>query len=113
MFLSIQPVCVLVGAVKPFMFKVIIDMHGLIAIIGNCFGFASVGLFFFLSSFVLFSCDLMAKFSVVFEFLFLYVCVYLLYWVGQSVHLGLSEDLNELFGQPNRFLISGYHEVLI
>ena len=66
-----------------------------------------------LSSFPLFSCDLMANFSVMFEFLFLYLCVYLLYWVGQSVHLDLSEDLNELFGQSNRFLVSGYHEVLI
>ena len=54
----------------------------------------------------------MAKFSVVSEFLFLYLCVYLLYWVGQSVHLGLSEDLNECLGQLNRFLVSGY-EVLI
>ena len=54
----------------------------------------------------------MAKFSVVSEFLFLYLCVYLLYWVGQSVHLVLSEDPNECFGQLNRFLVSGY-EVLI
>ena len=56
----------------------------------------------------------MANFSVVSEFLFFFnLYVYLLYWVGQSVHLGLSEDLNELFGQLNRFLVSGYHEVLI
>ena len=55
----------------------------------------------------------MVKFSVVSEFLFLYLCIYLLYWVCQGVHLGLSEDLNELFGQPNRLLVSGYHEVLI
>ena len=54
----------------------------------------------------------MAKFSVVSEFLFLYLCVYLLYWVGQSVRLGLSEDLNECLVQLNRFLVSGY-EVLI
>jgi len=57
--------------------------------------------------------DLVATFSVMFEFIFLYLCVYLMYWVGQSVHLGLSEDLNELFGQPNRFLVSSCHEVLI
>ena len=101
----------MVGAVNPFIFKVIIDIHVLIAIFGNCFEFVSVGLFS--SSFVLFSCDLMATSSVVFEFIFLYLCVYLLYWVGQSVHLGLSEDLNELFGQPNRFLVSSCHEVLI
>ena len=93
------------------MFKVIIDIHVLIAIFGNCFRFVSVGLFS--SSFVLFSCDLVATFSVMFVFIFLYLCVYLLYWVGQSVHMGLSEDQNELFGQPNRFLISGCHEVLI
>ena len=113
MILSIQPVWMehLVGAFNPFMFKVIIDKHVLNTIFGNCFGFISVGLF---SSFpLLSSCDLMAKFSVVSEFLFLYLCMYLLYWVCQSVHLRLSEDLNVLFGQPNRFLVSGYHEVLI
>ena len=46
--------------------------------------------FFFPSSFVLFSCDLMTIFSVVFGFIFL-LCVYIY----------------------DRFLVCGYHEVLI
>ena len=71
--------CLFVGAFNPFTFKVIINMYILVNChFVNCFGFVFAGLFSPLSSFVLFSCDLMTVLSVMFQFLFSFPCVYLL-----------------------------------
>ena len=73
-FVSIQPValCLLVGTFDSFVFKVIINMYVLTAIL-----LIFLNLFLYVSfSFPLsFSCDLTTIFSVVFRFLFLF-CVY-------------------------------------
>jgi len=66
--------CLLVWAFNPFTFKEIINMYALNAIL-LVVRFISKNFFFFLSSFVLFSCDLMSIFTVVFGLLFLF-CVF-------------------------------------
>ena len=65
--------CLLVGALKPFTCKMII----MYVLIGFCYLFwiYFCRSFFFPSSFVLFSCDLMTNFSFVFAFLCVCVCV--------------------------------------
>ena len=67
--------CLLLGTFNPFTFNVIMDMYVLISIfliVLECY----FGYFFFLSSCVVFSHDLLTIFSTVFEMLFLfYVCV--------------------------------------
>ena len=64
------------GAVNLFMFKVIIDIHVLITIFGNCFGFVSVGLSpsfpLFPSSLVIWWLTLVSCLS---SFFFICVCI--------------------------------------
>ena len=63
-----KPPCLLIEAFSPFTFKVIIDRYVLIAILFIVFG-SLCNYFLFLSSFVLFPCDFMTIFSVIFGFL--------------------------------------------
>ena len=69
----------LIGALSRFIFKVIIDMYVLTAIL--CFLVVFVTFWFLSSCFVLFPCDLMTIFNVMFGSLSLFVCVYLFWFV--------------------------------
>ena len=80
--------CLLVGAFSPLTFKVIIDMCVFIAILLIVLDLFSL-FFFFPSSLVLSSSGLMTIFSIVFELIFLCLCI------------------------NCRFLVCGYSEVLI
>ena len=73
-FVSIQPVCLLVGTFSPLTFKVISDMYVLIAILLIALNLFLL-LFFFPSFLVLSSSGLMTIFSVVFELIFLCVSI--------------------------------------
>ena len=76
LLVSIQSLCLLIGAFNPLMFKVIIDNYELTAILLIVFLiFCSILLLFF-SSFTLFPCNFMTVHSVIFEFYFL-LCMHL------------------------------------
>ena len=84
-FVSIQPVYVLVWAFSPLTFKVIIDMYVLIAILLIVLDLFLL-LFFFPSSLVLSSCGLMTIFSVVFELIFLIcLCINCSFWFAVAL----------------------------
>ena len=88
--------CLLLGAFNPFIFKVINNLYIYsYCHFVNCFGFGFVGRFSSLP--LLFSCDLITIFSVV--FVCVCVCIYIYVCKNIYIYVGCTHSMWKFLGQ--------------